>query len=244
MEENSNKALNHLAIIMDGNRRWAKIRGLQYSIGHTKGSNVLKSIIKKTIELNIKELSIFAFSTENWGRKSAEVTFLLKLFEKYLKSQIVELNTRGIKLNIIGNRDKLDESLVKLIEQSERITKNNNVLKLNVAINFGGLDDILFSIKKISKSVEKGLIKPDEIDENVFKSNLLSSVVNDIDLLIRTSGEMRISNFMLYQLRYSELYFTKTLWPDFDEFQLEKAIEFFDKCDRRYGKSSIKSAEN
>ena len=222
---------------MDGNRRWSKVRGLSYLAGYKKGAKILKNTVLKCINLGIKELTVFAFSTENFNRTPDEVKTLLGLLEYYLKSEIAELNYQKINLNIIGKKSSLNNKLLDLFSYSENLTKHNTGMKFNVAINYGGKFDIIHTIKKISSLVETKKISIDDIDETLVYKNLLSSKVKNIDLLIRTSGEQRISNFMFWQLAYSELYFTDVCWPDFSDSELDKALSFYNSRQRSFGSS-------
>lgn len=227
----------NVAIIMDGNRRWALKRGRQSSYGHKLGTKVLKKIVDYSSKTNIEELTVFAFSTENWSRSPKEVESLFFLAEWYLTSEIADLNKNNIKLKIIGNRNIHNDKLVKLFDYAENLTKNNSGIKLNIALNYGGKRDILNAVKKISKKVVTGQVLENHINEELIYQNLYSSDIGEVDLLIRTGGEKRISNFLPWQLSYSEIYFTETLWPDFDEKEMNSALDFFSARERRYGKS-------
>ncbi len=229
----------HVGIIMDGNRRWAEIRGISSIKGHQHGARNVKKIVKESINLGIKELTIFAFSTENWNRVKSERIAIFTLFERYLNSEIAELDQNNVKFKLIGSYSKFNKNLIDLIEKAENITGNNNGLSLNVALNYGGRSDILHAVKKIAFLVEDKKLEVENIDEKLFSNFMMSKNVSNIDLLIRTSGEQRISNFMLWQLVYSELYFTNVLWPDFDENEFRYAIDVYSKRDRRYGSSNI-----
>ena len=231
---------DHIAIIMDGNRRWAAKRRLFSLAGHKKGVQVLKEIIKCSIEFKIKELTVFAFSTENWSRTKKEVTDLQKLLEITLKSEIAEINSNDIKLNYVGDLECFGKSLRQLFEYSQKLTINNKTLKLNIAINYGSKLDFISATKKIVNLVVNKKILAGDITEKIFKENLLSSEVSDIDLLIRTSGEKRISNFMFWQLSYSEIFFTHYLWPDFNKKLFLEAILEYSNRKRTFG-ASIKS---
>lgn len=222
---------NHIAIIMDGNGRWAKEKGLPRVSGHKKAVDVVRNIIERSVHLGIKSLTLFAFSSENWSRPKEEVSFLMSLFFKVLNQEVNKLNKNGIKLKIIGNRELLSDRIIQLINSAEKITKNNNILNLNVAINYGGRQDIVNSAKKI---ISLGF-KPEDITEELFSKYLSLNEQTDPDLLIRTSGEQRISNFLLWQLSYSELYFTDVYWPDFSVEEFDKAIEVYKSRQRRYG---------
>ncbi len=226
---------NHVALIMDGNRRWASKRGLQPYAGHKSGIKTLKEIIISSVEFNIKELTIFAFSTENWSRSIKEVNNIQKLFERTLKSEIAEINSQNIKIQYIGETSCFDDKLKKLISYSENLTKNNSKLTLNIAINYGAKLDITYATKKIAKLIEKGVLNAETISEGTIRNNLISSNVSDIDLLIRTSGEKRISNFMFWQLSYSEIIFSNILWPDFNKQSLLEAIIEYSNRKRTFG---------
>ena len=228
----------NIGLIMDGNRRWSKNRSLPIIKGYKKGLKSLRKLIQVCPKYEIKQLTVFAFSTENWNRSVKEVSILLELMEWYLKSEIVELHKNNILFRSIGDKSKFSQNLIDLINQSEKITKNNTGLKLNVALNYGGREDIVYSSKKIAKLVKEKQINLEDIDTNLLHKNLFSSKVDDIDLLIRTSGEMRISNFMLWQIAYSEIYYTDVYWPEFNETELINALNSYKKRDRRYGSSS------
>lgn len=234
----TNKA-KYIGIIMDGNRRWAKTNNKPISAGHKKGVHVLKNIIIECVSKEIKELSVFAFSSENWNRMPSEIETLLNLLSWFLKSEIATLNDNNIKLSIIGDISCLSKSTIDLIKYAEKFTKNNDGLKLNIAINYGGKNDILYATKKLVSLANKNKLTEHDVSEDLFKSNLYSNSINDIDLIIRTSGELRISNFMLWQIAYSEIYITKTYWPDFCKNEFEKAINSFNGRDRRFGSSSM-----
>ena len=220
---------SHVGIIMDGNRRWADIRGISSIRGHQHGARNVKKIVKEAISLGIKELSIFAFSTENWSRVKSERIAIFTLFERYLNSEIAELDQNNVKFKLIGFSSKFNKNLVDLITKAENITANNTGLNLNVALNYGGRSDILHAAKNIAFLVKEKKLEVEDIDENLFSNFMMSKNVSNIDLLIRTSGEQGISNFMLWQLVYSELYFTNVLWPDFDENEFRYAIDVYSK---------------
>jgi undecaprenyl diphosphate synthase len=225
----SMKLPKHIGIILDGNGRWAKSRGKARIEGHKQGLKTLEKVVEHASELNIKYLTVYAFSTENWNRPEAEVNFLMTTFEKYLKDAIKKSNDRDVKFNILGSRDRLTESAVKLIDELEEKTKNKTGITFNVAVNYGGRDEIVRAIKKIDTSDIDGLT----IDE--FSNYLDTAGMPDPDLIIRTSGECRVSGFLLWQLAYAEFYFTDIHWPDFDKEELIKAIDSYSKRDRRMG---------
>lgn len=224
----------HVAIIMDGNGRWATKRNLSRSIGHLEGSKTLKKIVEYAFSNGIEILSVFAFSTENFKRSKEEVNYLMNLFVKMFKDYFDELNEKGIKIVFSKKESGLPDKLENIIKDVTEKTKDNKNGIFNVCINYGGQDEIVDVVKKISKKVLDGNINIDDINKNIIEENLYQKLP-PIDLLIRTSGEYRISNYMLWQMAYSEMYFTNTYFPDFDEFELKKAIEEYSKRDRRFG---------
>lgn len=229
----------HVAIIMDGNGRWATKRNLSRSIGHLEGSNTLKKIVEYAFSNGIEILSVFAFSTENFKRSKEEVNYLMNLFVKMFKDYFDELNEKGIKIVFSKKESGLPDKLENIIKDVTEKTKDNKNGIFNVCINYGGQDEIVDVVKKISKKVLDGNINIDDINKNIIEENLYQKLP-PIDLLIRTSGEYRISNYMLWQMAYSEMYFTNTYFPDFDEFELKKAIEEYSKRDRRFGNTEDK----
>ena len=228
------KMPNHVAIIMDGNGRWAQKRGLKRTKGHQKGAEVLKRISEYVYDKKIKVLSVFAFSTENWKRDKEEVDYLMDLFLKAFKDNFDAVKKKGVKVVFSGLKDKLSDKVVKAMEKMSEETKNNNNGVFNICLNYGGQDEIVNASKKISEDVLNGNLSINDINKDSFGKYLFNDLP-PIDLLIRTSGEYRISNFMLWQMAYAELYFTDVLWPDFDEKQMDKAIEVFNNRDRRFG---------
>ena len=227
-------APNHVAIIMDGNRRWATERGLNKSEGHLEGSKTLKELVEYAFSNGIKVLSVFAFSTENFNRSKIEVDYLMNLFVKMFTNYFDDLNKKGIKI-VFSKRGKgLPTKLEKIIKDVEKNTKNNTNGIFNICINYGGQLEIVDTIKKISKQVKDNKINIEDIDSEYVEKNLYQDLP-PIDLLIRTSGEYRVSNFMLWQMAYSEMYFTNTYFPDFHKQELEKAIKEFNRRDRRFG---------
>ena len=224
----------HVAIIMDGNGRGATKRNLSRSIGHLEGSKTLKKIVEYAFSNGIEILSVFAFSTENFKRSKEEVNYLMNLFVKMFKDYFDELNEKGIKIVFSKKESGLPDKLENIIKDVTEKTKDNKNGIFNVCINYGGQDEIVDVVKKISKKVLDGNINIDDINKNIIEENLYQKLP-PIDLLIRTSGEYRISNYMLWQMAYSEMYFTNTYFPDFDEFELKKAIEEYSKRDRRFG---------
>ncbi|QJC33708.1 di-trans,poly-cis-decaprenylcistransferase [Enterobacteriaceae endosymbiont of Donacia provostii] len=233
--KNINSYPKHIAIIMDGNRRWAKKNKQLKFVGHKKGVKTVKKIIGLSLKYKIKVLTLYAFSSENWTRSSHEINFLMNLFQEVLDIETINLKKQNICLKIIGNIDKLNFSLKKSITKAEFLTKNNNKLLLNIAINYGGRWDITNSVKKIILKIHQKKIDPNNINENLINNYICLNNIPSIDLVIRTGGEYRISNFLIWQIAYSELYFTKTLWPDFSEYDFKKAINEFKKRNRRFG---------
>ncbi|MDC3118973.1 isoprenyl transferase [Prochlorococcus sp. AH-716-K03] len=225
----------HVAIIMDGNGRWATKKGLPRSFGHNQGVSVLKEIIKASKNLGCKVLTVYAFSTENWTRPSKEVDFLINLFEKVLKKEIKEIHQESIKVKFIGDLSPFPNTLKSILNSSENLTQNNTNFTLNVCVNYGGRQEIVKVAKEIALKSFSGEIKPSDVDEELFNSELLTKGIKDPELLIRTSGEKRISNFLLWQLAYSEIYISEVLWPDFDEFEFHKAIIDYQSRNRRFG---------
>jgi len=227
------KIPEHVAIIMDGNGRWAKSKGLPRIYGHREGAKAVERVVEYARKRGIKYLTLYAFSTENWKRPYKEIKFLFSLLIRYLKKEEKKLLKNDIRLFVIGDRNGLPEDVVKKINEVESKTKDCKSMTLILAINYGGRDEIMRGMKKFLKDFKKGKVK--SIDEGSFKDYLDLKNIPEPDLLIRTSGEMRISNFLIWHIAYSELYFTKTLWPDFDEKEFEKAIRDYTKRERRFG---------
>jgi undecaprenyl diphosphate synthase len=230
------KIPNHIAIIMDGNGRWAQEKGLHIKKGHIQGVEALGRTIEACLELGIKHLTVFAFSTENWNRSKREVTDLMTLTTYHIKKQASELDKKGVKIKVLGNFSKVENNLIKQIQHAEKLTENNKKLNLNVCFSYGGRQEIIDTTKKIAKKVLDGVVSIDEIDEKLVQENLYNPTMPDPDLIIRTSGELRFSGFLLWEISYSEFYFTKTYWPDFGKEELIKAIDSFNNRERRYGK--------
>jgi len=225
----------HVAIIMDGNGRWAKRRGLLRNLGHKEGIERIEEIAKHAKKLGIKILTLFAFSTENWSRPKKEVNFLFSYLKRFLKRKKNFLLQEKIRVNFIGRRDRLDKELLKEMENIEKLTCNNDVLIINLAIDYGGRWDILNATKRLWKEAKRKKINLEKIEEEDFKKYLALGEFPYPDLLIRTSGEKRISNFLLWQSAYTEFYFPEVLWPDFDKKELEKAVEEYKRRERRFG---------
>ena len=235
MKIDKQKLPKHVAIIMDGNGRWATKKGLPRSYGHKRGVGVLKEIIKASQKLGCKVLTVYAFSTENWIRPTKEVDFLLNLFSQVLTNEIDEIHQESIKIKFIGDLTPFPETLKEIINSSESLTKNNNNFLLNVCVNYGGRQEIVKVAKEIALKSSAGEINPSEVNEELFNSELLTRGIKDPELLIRTSGEKRISNFLLWQLAYSEIYISEVLWPEFNEQEFLKAIIDYQSRNRRFG---------
>lgn len=231
-----NKLPRHIAIVMDGNGRWAQQRDLPRITGHKAGGETAKEIIKACAKRGIEALTLFAFSSENWQRPVAEIDYLMKLFLKALQSNLKTLHKNNIKLSIIGDYLQLDKKLQNKITEAHELTANNNGLKLNIAINYSGRWDILQATKSIAAKVKIGELELEQITAAKFQEQLCLHDLPEPDLFIRTSGELRISNFLLWQLAYTELYFTEVFWPDFHEDQFAIALAEFTKRERRFGK--------
>jgi len=225
----------HIAIILDGNGRWAKQRGLPRIEGHRRGINRIREIVKAANELGVKVLTLFAFSTENWKRPKNEVGMLMSSLKRFLDNEIRDFNEKNIRFKKIGRDDPIPAEVQESIKKSEDLTKNNSGLIVNLALNYGSRAEIVDAAKKITCSVKEGSFNLDNLDEESFSNFLYTADLPDPDLLIRTSGEMRISNFLLWQLSYAELYFTKKHWPDFTKGDLLAAINDFRERDRRFG---------
>lgn len=232
------KIPQHIAIIMDGNGRWALQRNLPRVEGHRQGVRSVRTVIDACLSHQVPVLSLFAFSSENWKRPPQEVDFLMQLFVDSLEKEIEELHTAGVALRFLGDCGGLSELLQLTIQSVEALTANNKALSVNIMINYGGRWDILQATKKIAQSIQTQELKEEEITEELFSRVLATEAFPDPDLLIRTSGELRISNFMLWQLAYSELYFTDVMWPNFDKSEFENALSHYAARKRRYGKTS------
>jgi len=229
---------NHIAIIMDGNGRWAKKKGLLRNLGHQGGAKTVREIVEVCAEINVKYLTLYAFSTENWNRPQLEVDLLMKLLISSLKKELKTLQKNNIKLVTIGNIDSLPTKVSIELKDVVEKTKNNSRLTLTLALSYSSREELIKTIKEISLKVKNNLISPENIDESIINNHLYTHNLPDVDLLIRTSGEYRISNFLLWQIAYAELYFTETLWPDFNKENLFKAILNYQNRERRFGKTS------
>ena len=228
--------LQHIAVIMDGNRRWAKEKFLPSAVGHQKGVDSLRAVLRACGEFGVKYLTVYAFSTENWNRKKEEVDFLMGLLAKTLSSELEDMHKNNVKIKFIGNMLPLNCNLKSILRHAEEYTKNNNGVNLQIAFNYGSRDEILNAVKIIARKVKDGEMDVSEITEDTVSSGLYTAGIPDPDLLIRTGGEKRISNYLLWQIAYSEVYITGQYWPEFNEDSLAQAILEFKKRNRRYGK--------
>ncbi len=233
----SEQQLQHIAIIMDGNGRWAKKRGLPRLMGHKKGAETLQEIVRAAGELGLKYLTLYAFSTENWQRDPEEVAGLMDILRQYLKSELKEIQENGVRIIFIGERNMLAADITEQMAKIERDTAKNNKLTLCIALSYGSRQEIVAAAQKIAALAQKGDISLEDIDIKMFSGMLYTKDVPDPDLVIRTSGEQRLSNYLLWQIAYAELFFTPTLWPDFSRAELEKIITDFNRRERRYGKN-------
>ncbi len=225
----------HVAIIMDGNGRWARARGLPRTAGHRRGAEAVRRAVTCAGDLGIDYLTLYGFSSENWKRPASEIDDLMGLMRRYLQSDIAKLHKNGVRLRVIGERYRLPEDIIRLIDEAEQLTQDNARLHLTVAISYGGRQEILDAVRRLAEAAAVGALEPAAIDETRFSAQLATAGMPDPDLVIRTSGEQRISNFLLWQSAYSELVFVDKLWPDFSKDDLTHAIREFQQRDRRYG---------
>ncbi len=225
----------HVAIIMDGNGRWAQARGLPRIAGHRKGAEAVREAISAAVDAGVSYLTLYGFSSENWKRPASEVNDLMGLLRFYLRNKVDELHKEGVRLRIIGDRKRLDGDIVQLIDDVENRTAENTRLVLTIALSYGGRDEILTAVRELADEVAAGTMRPAEIDEGAFSRRLFTAGVPDPDLLIRTSGEQRISNFLLWQIAYAELVFMDAMWPEFSRRDFHEAIREFHNRERRYG---------
>ena len=230
-----NNLPKHIAIILDGNRRWAKAKGRPASFGHKTGADTLEKIVRYANKIGIKHLTAYVFSTENWKRTTEEVSAIMAILQNYLDDFSKRADLENIKINIIGNPDRLSPKMQKSLQNCMERTKNNTGIVFNIALNYGGRDEIVRAVRTIAEKVQKDEIKPEEITENTISENLYTKNQPDPDLVIRTSGEERISNFLLWQIAYSEFLFVQKNWPDFTEEDLNRAIEEYQKRTRKFG---------
>ena len=233
--ETGRKIPQHIAIILDGNGRWAKAKGMPRNYGHTAGAKNVETVCQAAHDLGVKYVTMYAFSTENWNRPEGEVEALMKLLESYLKNCIKTADKNNMRVRVIGDTTRLSERFQERIRELEAASAKNDGLNLQIAINYGSRDEMTRAMRRMSEDVVAGKRKPEEITESVFEEYLDTAGIPDPDLLIRTSGDLRLSNFLLWQLAYSEFYFTDVPWPDFHKEELERAIEAYNKRDRRFG---------
>ena len=233
-----NNLPKHLAIIMDGNGRWAKQKGLLRAIGHENGTKSVRITVETCAKIGIENLTLYAFSTENWNRPKLEVDTLMKLLVRSLKNELKTLRENNIRLNAVGNLEKLPKSILKELNEVIASTEKNSRMTLTLALSYGSREELINVVKNISNKVKNNIISLDSIDESIINQHLYTHNLPDVDLLIRTSGEHRISNFLLWQIAYAEFYFTDVLWPDFKENDLYEAIISYQKRERRFGKTS------
>ena len=225
----------HIAIILDGNGRWAKAKGMPRNYGHAQGSKNVERICEEAWRMGIKYLTVYAFSTENWNRPKSEVDALMKLLRNYMKTCLKTAAKNDMKVRVIGDKTALDDDIKSRIAELEEASKDNNGLNFTIALNYGSRDEMVRAARKLARDCVDGKVAPESIDEEVFTSYLDTAEIPDPDLLIRTSGEQRLSNYLLWQLAYSEFYFTNIPWPDFTKEELVKAIEYYNSRDRRFG---------
>ncbi len=225
----------HVAVIMDGNGRWAKSRGLPRTAGHKKGVDAVRRTVEAAGDLGIGYLTIFSFSSENWRRPEEEVSDLMQLLRFYLRSEIADLHRNGVRLRVIGDRARLSKDIIGLIDNAETLTRDNRKLTLVVALSYGSRQEITLAARRLAEEVKAGTLDPEDITEDRLSERLFTADIPDPDLIVRTSGEKRISNFLLWQAAYAELVFVDTLWPDFSKRDLEAAIEEFHRRERRFG---------
>ena len=227
----------HVAIIMDGNGRWAEQRGLSRLHGHRVGKDSVRAVVESARKLGIRYLSLFAFSTENWNRPPKEVDALMQLLRRYLASELDKMMKHEIRLIAVGSLRRLPPAVREALRAAVASTRNNTGMTVVLAVSYGGRDEITDAVRRLARKVKKGTIEPDAITQDVFRRHLATKDIPDPDLLVRTSGEMRVSNFFLWQLAYTEIYVTETLWPDFREREFEEALGFFEQRQRRFGRT-------
>ncbi|MCI5584677.1 MAG: isoprenyl transferase [Lachnospiraceae bacterium] len=226
---------NHVAIILDGNGRWAKVKGMPRNYGHVQGARTVEKICEEAYKMGIQYLTVYAFSTENWKRPQDEVDALMKLLRNYLKTCLKTAEKNRMCVKVLGDKSRLDDDIRKRIEELEKATAHNTGLHFQIALNYGGRDEIVRAVKKLACRIEEGSLRSEEITEKLMNESLDTAGIPDPDLLIRTCNELRISNFLLWQLAYTEFYFTDIAWPDFSKEELVKAVEAYNRRDRRYG---------
>ena len=235
---------NHVAIIMDGNGRWATARGLSRTEGHKKGAEAAQRVVEAARDLGIPYITLFSFSSENWNRPQGEIEDLMNLLRYYLAKETDEMKKNGARLMVIGDRARLPADIVSIIQKIEKETEGNRRITVVIALSYGGRQDIVFAARELARLAKADKVDIEKIDEDIFSRYLMTRGIPDPDLMIRTSGESRISNFLMWQLAYAELFFTNTLWPDFGKADMEEAVAFFNGRDRRYGGLSRKAASS
>ena len=231
------KELTHVAIILDGNGRWAKKKGMPRTYGHTKGAKNVETICRAAYEAGIKYLTVYAFSTENWSRPADEVKAIMELLKEYLKTCKATAKKNNMRVRVIGDRSRLDDDIKKGIDELEGFSKDFDGLSFQIALNYGSRDELKRAVSSIASDVKEGKVSPEEVTEELIESRLDTAGIPDPDLIIRTGGEERISNFLLWQSAYTEFYFTDVYWPDFNEEELKKAVDSYNKRQRRFGKT-------
>lgn len=229
------KLPSHIAVIMDGNGRWATKKGVPKLSGHKAGMEALKKIVRKSGEIGVEYLTVYAFSTENWKRSTEEVGGIFQILVYYMERELKEIHKQNVKVNILGDYSAIPKKAENAVSEALELTKDNTGLKFNIALNYGGRDEICRAVKSLAKEIKEGVISPEDVTEEIIASKLYTGGMPDPDLIIRTSGELRLSNFLLWQSAYSEFYFTEVLWPDFDEDEYLKAIESFQHRKRNFG---------
>ncbi|MDJ0929684.1 isoprenyl transferase [Breoghania sp.] len=232
----------HVAIIMDGNGRWAAARGLPRTEGHRRGADVIRRIVRRSIEIGVEILTVFSFSSENWSRPATEVSYLLGLLRRFVRTDLANLHKNGVRVRVIGAREGLASDIRALLEEAEHLTCDNTKLTLVVAFNYGGRQELVAAAQKLAEDAAAGRLDPKSIDCDTISERLYTFDIPDPDLIIRTSGEQRLSNFLLWQAAYSEFYFETALWPDYDEEAFDRALAAFAKRDRRFGRVSSQAA--
>ena len=235
MADTQRKIPAHVAIIMDGNGRWAKKRGLPRTMGHAQGAKAVEQILEDADHMGIRYLTVYAFSTENWTRPGTEVKALMNLLRTYMKTSLAKCAKNNVRIRVIGDKSRLDPDLQDSIRTLEEATKNNTGIGFQIAINYGSRDEITRAVRKIAQKTAAGELRPEDITEETISDALDTAGIPDPDLLIRTCGEERLSNFLMWQLSYSEMYFTDTAWPDFTKEELEKAVDAYNHRERRFG---------
>lgn len=229
------KMPQHVGIVMDGNGRWAESRGMDRREGHRAGVEALRRIVRAAGDLNIQYLTVFSFSTQNWGRPRREVDFLMSLFERYIEADLAELHAQNVRVRMIGRRDGLSDKICRMIDRAESLTADNSAMNLQIAFNYGGREEMADAASRLAQRAVNGTLDPNAITVDVMNAEMLTAGMPDPDLVIRTSGEYRLSNFMLWQSAYSEFYFSDVLWPDFGHDELREAVQQFADRERRFG---------